>query len=127
MDQVVHDFIQLVLSKKDLNKKDDMISAVEYLGNVNTKYGIYFVYGNHDKGYYNKNQETKLREELKKNNVIILEDALVEISNKIILIGNKIDDIDKRVIDITNVIIISTDSFEDMVFKEELKKDIKPS
>ena len=41
MDQVVHDFIQLVLSKKDLNKKDDMIRTVKQCFCLNKTGALY--------------------------------------------------------------------------------------
>lgn len=68
---------------------EDMIKGCRGLGSLKTKYGVYFVYGNHDKGYYDYrtyNDDT-LRKELKKNDVTILEDEKVHILNNIVLIG----------------------------------------
>lgn len=70
---------------------DDMIKSCKGLGNLKTKYGVYFVYGNHDKGYYNyrKFNNDDLVEELNKNNVVILEDELYEINDDIVLVGRQ--------------------------------------
>ena len=71
--------------------EEDMIKACRGLGNLKTKYGVYFVYGNHDKGYftYRTYDDTFLRKELKKNNVIILEDESINILDNIILVGRQ--------------------------------------
>lgn len=70
---------------------DDMARSCEGLGELKTKYGVYFVYGNHDKGYFNNrgygNEE--LRNELIKNNVTILEDEGVDIVGNIYLYGRQ--------------------------------------
>lgn len=69
----------------------DMRIACEGLGTLKTKYGVYYVYGNHDKGYfdYRNFDDADLRKELQKNNVIILEDEIVELTDKIYLIGRQ--------------------------------------
>ena len=74
----------------DDTKKDDMIKACEGLGLVKPKYGIYFIYGNHDKGYFNYRDFSSddLIKELEKNNVKVLEDEIIELDN-IVLIGRK--------------------------------------
>lgn len=70
---------------------DDFIRSCEGLGALKTKYGVYFVYGNHDKGYFNYRSYTdkELREELAKNNVTILEDEGLEIVGNIYLLGRQ--------------------------------------
>ena len=74
----------------DDTTKEDMIRACEGLGLAKPKYGVYFVYGNHDRGYFNNRDfnATDLENELEKNNVKILEDEIVELNN-IVLIGRK--------------------------------------
>ncbi len=69
----------------------DMVEGAKGLGKLKTKYGVYFIYGNHDKGYYNNRsyKDEDIRKELKSNNVTILEDSSVEIGDNIILIGRK--------------------------------------
>ena len=68
-----------------------MVEASKGLGNLKTKYGVYFIYGNHDKGYYNNRsyKDEDIRKELKDNNVIILEDESIEIGDNIVLIGRQ--------------------------------------
>lgn len=74
----------------------DLSDAAKGLGKLKTKYGVYFVFGNHDKGYYNHGKEKKLREELAKNNVIVLEDETVNITERIVLIGRQDKEVKSR-------------------------------
>lgn len=77
----------------DDTSKQDMIDACAALGKFNTKYGVYFVYGNHDKGYYPAEYRgysgEDLAAELEKNHVKILEDETVLIDNRFYLIGRQ--------------------------------------
>lgn len=75
----------------DGSSYEDMVEGAKGLGKLKTKYGVYFIYGNHDKGYYNNRsyKDEDIRKELKDNNVTILEDTSVEIGDNIILIGRK--------------------------------------
>ncbi len=76
----------------------DMISSTDALSTLKTKYGVYFVYGNHDKGYFNNRKYSKedFENQLIKNNVIILEDDIVNITDDIVLIGRKDHQISDR-------------------------------
>jgi predicted MPP superfamily phosphohydrolase len=65
----------------------DMTEACNGLANLKTKYGVYFVNGNHDKGYYSHDVYMKLKKELVKSNVHLLEDTIVDITDNIVLIG----------------------------------------
>ena len=78
----------------DNTSKTDMIKSIEALSKFNPKYGTYFVYGNHDEGYFDKRDfsKTDLINELVKNDVIILEDQVMFIEDSFYLIGRK----DKR-------------------------------
>lgn len=71
--------------------KKDMIKSCEALGNITSTYGVYYVYGNHDKGYYQYRDfsSNELREELLKNNVTILEDESKLIDDKFYIIGRQ--------------------------------------
>ncbi|MBO6158055.1 MAG: metallophosphoesterase [Firmicutes bacterium] len=82
---IVGDFVD------DDTPKEDMLTACEALGNVRTKYGIYFVYGNHDKGYYQYRDFTsqELRNALAQNGVTILEDETVLLENGLTIIGRQ--------------------------------------
>lgn len=75
----------------DDTTREDMVKSSKGLGMLKTKYGVYFIYGNHDKAYFNyRNFNNKqLRKELKKNNVIILEDEVKLINNYIYLVGRQ--------------------------------------
>ena len=75
----------------DDTKLGDMKRACEGLGALKTKYGVFFVYGNHDKGYFNNRGygNKELREELFKNNVTILEDEGLDITGNIYLYGRQ--------------------------------------
>ena len=81
---IVGDFVD------DDTKKEDMVKACEALGNLQTKYGVYLVFGNHDKGYYGFRGFTAddLVKELSKNNVKVLKDDVVEFDD-FYLIGRK--------------------------------------
>lgn len=79
----------------------DMKEASNGLGNLKTRYGVYFVYGNHDKGYYQRSYSYKdLEEELAKNNVRVLQDEIVELNNNVIIVG-RCDKENKNRIDVS--------------------------
>ena len=75
----------------DDTSKGDMIKCCESLGKMKTTYGIYMIYGNHDKGYFTyRNFTTKeLEDELQKNNIILLQDEVTLIDDKFYLIGRQ--------------------------------------
>lgn len=62
----------------DDTTKDNMTASAKALGELKTKYGVYYVYGNHDKGYrppsYRGYSGEDLAAELVKNGVHVLED-----------------------------------------------------
>ena len=82
---IVGDFVD------DDTDKDDMIAACRALGALDTAYGVYFVYGNHDNGYYNYRNFTsqELRAALIENHVTILEDKAILIHDSFYLIGRQ--------------------------------------
>ncbi len=73
----------------DDTTKEDMIKSCEALGVLKPKYGVYFIYGNHDRGYFNYRNfsESDLVKELEKNNVKVLRDEVVLINDELYLIG----------------------------------------
>lgn len=75
----------------DDTKTIDMKKACAGLGLLQTKYGVYFVYGNHDSGYSSKKEfsDLELRQELAQNNVKILEDEGLDIVGNIYLLGRR--------------------------------------
>jgi len=68
----------------------DLKTACEALGTLKTKYGVYYCYGNHDRGYYD-NRDFKAAELvscLKDNNVKILQDSYEDLGS-IVIIGRE--------------------------------------
>lgn len=77
----------------DGTSREDMIAACKAFSELKPTYGVYFVYGNHDKGYYSEESRgwtnTELAENLRENGVVILEDQRVLIDDRIWLIGRR--------------------------------------
>ena len=91
------------ISKKDLDlivlagdivdertTKSQMKNAFKILGNIKTKYGVFYMYGNHDKNNYSRNKlytTLELNDEIEKNNIKILEEENILLNNDLTLIG----------------------------------------
>ena len=77
----------------DNTSRDDMLGGCEALGRLNTKYGVLFVYGNHDRGYYKESEKGwtnfELRQNLEANGVILLEDKAYDVGDSVCIIGRK--------------------------------------
>lgn len=77
----------------DDTSKEDMIDACKALGTMKTTYGVYYSFGNHDKGYYNNEVRgfdgDDLIDELEKNHVTVLQDESVLIDNRFYIIGRQ--------------------------------------
>ncbi len=76
----------------DQTKKEDMESLFRIIGNIKTKYGIYYVYGNHDRQPYEDRRtftNPDLENNIKLNNISILQDDHTIINNEIVLIGRE--------------------------------------
>lgn len=72
--------------------KTDMVNACRALKDVHTTYGVYFVFGNHDKGRYGTTRGytgDDLVAELEKNGVTVLQDEDVLIDDRFYLIGRQ--------------------------------------
>ena len=84
---IVGDFVD------DDTTKDQMVKSAIALGQMKTKYGVYFVFGNHDKGYYGPAHRgfgaKDLVAELTKNNVKVLRDEVVLLDDSFYLIGRR--------------------------------------
>jgi len=93
---------------------EDLVEATAALGNLDTNYGVYYVYGNHDRNFFLLNKEYSEEmfvSELEKNNVKILQDELVVLSGNISLIGREDAD-DKNRLSISELVnMADTDSF----------------
>lgn len=77
----------------DDTTKEDMIASCRALGTLKTTYGVYYAFGNHDKGYYGPQfrgySGEDLIAELEKNNVKVLQDETVLLDNRFYLIGRQ--------------------------------------
>lgn len=75
----------------DRSNIEDVKEVIHLLSQIKTKYGIYYVYGNHDKSFLrnDKNNNTNIGNLLEESGIIILEDESVNIGNDYILIGRK--------------------------------------
>ncbi len=73
----------------DETKASDMVIACNALGDFKAKHGVYFIFGNHDKGYgdYRDFSSADLEYNLLKNNVTVLRDDVVLINDSFYLIG----------------------------------------
>lgn len=76
--------------------KKEMIDVFETLGSIKSKYGVFFVYGNHDKAKYNGGGKHYTEEELattiEKSNIKALVDDHYIVNNELVLLGR--DDTD---------------------------------
>lgn len=77
----------------DDTSKEDMIAGCKALKNFDTPYGVYYVFGNHDKGYYGNEYRgfgrDELVENLEANGVVVLEDESELIDGRFYLIGRQ--------------------------------------
>ena len=84
---IVGDFVD------DDTSKEDMIQCCAALGEMETTYGVYYDFGNHDKGYYSPDYRgydgDDLIAELEKNNVHVLQDDVELIDNRFYIIGRQ--------------------------------------
>ena len=75
----------------DSTSRDDMTGGCDALGELDAKYGVYFVFGNHDRGYFREEDKgwtnAELRERLLSNGVTILEDETVLVDGRFYITG----------------------------------------
>lgn len=89
------DFILILGDVVDENSTyQDMQTAFSYLGNLNSKYGSYFIYGNHDRQMLKKESSRafspeELYETICDNGITILKDEMLTINNDILLVGRE--------------------------------------
>lgn len=70
--------------------REEMEQAFSILGEIKSRYGTYFVYGNHDKSRYSDSPnytEEELAEAIGSSGIEILEDSSVEINEDLAIIG----------------------------------------
>ena len=65
----------------DDSKAEDMERAAQALGSLETAFGVYYVHGNHDRGYYQSRSFTlaDIRSALQRNGVTVLEDETASV------------------------------------------------
>lgn len=77
----------------DSTSRDDMIGGCEALGAVEAKYGVFFVFGNHDRGYYSEKLKgwtnAELRQRLTANGVTLLEDKAFLVDGRFYVVGRR--------------------------------------
>ena len=77
---------------------DDMRDACKALSGLQTKFGVYYCFGNHDMGYYGKKNRgydgNDLIKELEKNNVVVLQDDTVLIDDRFYIVGRQDKSVD---------------------------------
>ena len=79
---------------------EDMVESCASLSLLKSKYGVYYVNGNHDKGYYTREYTyNDFLDELRKNNVNILIDEVKEITNNVVLVGREDRQYSRKTID----------------------------
>ncbi|MCR5322202.1 MAG: metallophosphoesterase [Lachnospiraceae bacterium] len=82
---IVGDFVD------DSSRKDDLIKACEVLKTIEAPYGVWYVFGNHDRGYRSSVKRgfsaTDMIIQLKKNGVKVMEDAVETVGGNIAVVG----------------------------------------
>lgn len=77
----------------DDTSKADMVAACAALGRLQTTYGVYFSFGNHDKGYFDNARRgydgDDLIAELNKNGVTVLQDESVLLDDRFYIVGRQ--------------------------------------
>ncbi len=75
----------------DGTSRKDMIRCCRALGELKTTYGIYYSFGNHDKGYFRGRSFSyeEMTAELRANDVTVLEDEAVLVNDSFYIIGRK--------------------------------------
>ena len=82
---VVGDFVD------DDSDRDDILAACRALGSLKTTYGVYFVFGNHDTGYFSGRDFSTddLMNALDENHVTVLRVESVLLDDSVYLIGRR--------------------------------------
>ncbi|MCR4642612.1 MAG: metallophosphoesterase [Lachnospiraceae bacterium] len=82
---IVGDFVD------DGSKKADVEIACDALRGLHLPYGVFYVYGNHDKGYYNRRDFSaeELKDMLEQNGVYVLDDECVLVDDRFYIAGRR--------------------------------------
>ena len=83
----------------DGTSREDMVAACAGLGKMKPKYGVWYAYGNHDKGYYASEKRgftaEDMEAELQKNGVHVMKDDVETVDN-LCIVGRKDKSMDDR-------------------------------
>lgn len=74
----------------EATSKEDMEYIFSVFGDIKNKYGIYYVYGNHDRQLYSNKprySEMELINTIKKNNINILDDSYIAFKDNFVIAG----------------------------------------
>ena len=96
--------------------KEEMEYIFKVFGSIKNKYGIYFVYGNHDEQQYNMNRKysyDELNEAITTNNIYILNDNYIPINSNIVIAGRNDYSMGRK--DIDTYLDVSKDNYLIMV------------
>ncbi|MBQ1401554.1 MAG: metallophosphoesterase [Firmicutes bacterium] len=69
-----------------------MRSVTEALGGIDTKYGSYYVFGNHDNGVTGNNRnfnDSEITKEMTENSITVLDDKVADVAEGVALAGRK--------------------------------------
>ena len=71
--------------------REDMMACCKALGELKTKYGVYFVFGNHDCSDDGRREFTvsEVETALRENGVIVLRDEVVQVTDHVCIIGRR--------------------------------------
>lgn len=72
--------------------KEDMKTAFKTFGEIESEFGTFYVYGNHDRQLYSNNKsysEEELKETIEAAGIRILQDEYVEINDEVVLVGRE--------------------------------------
>ena len=87
LDEIMQQEPDLILIPGDFvdddTTREDMLTACRALGQANPRYGVWFAYGNHDRGYFNSRDFSAedLAQTLEENRVHVLEDEIALVGN----------------------------------------------
>lgn len=74
----------------DDSSYEDMVKCCEALGKLKTTYGVYYVFGNHDKGYFASGRgysEADVADNLRRAGVTVLMDEAVPLAGNVYILG----------------------------------------
>ena len=84
----------------DDTSRADMLSGCEALGHLQAHCGVFFVYGNHDQGYFNEAAkgwtDTEFRKTLSDHGIVLLEDEARLIDDRFYIVGRQDRSVEQR-------------------------------